>query len=63
LLSLWGRKESEEAIQRQKQGTGITAFQVGSWKEIGTDHLQAVASGFIGTQHQCGCFQGSLAVM
>ena len=50
LLVFW--QKSEESHRRKQQRLRISVGQVGSGKEVRTDHFQAVAAGSVTSQHQ-----------
>jgi len=56
-LFLFARKKFEEAHNRLQQDTRVAVFQVGPRQEIGTDHLQAISTGSLSSQHQGCCLK------
>lgn len=51
LLPLPGRKHAHQSMNSQEQRFLMVILQIGASQEIGADHLETVATGFVGTKH------------
>src|SRR5437773_399152 len=56
-MPLVPREKLEKPRKRTQEHIRITVVQIRSRQEIRTDHLQTVAAGFIGSEHQSRCLQ------